>query len=64
MAMSNKSREKIEALRAEARDQGDGEMVLICDDALEWGDKRAAIVCLGVIRYARAEAAAIVGEQR
>ena len=54
--MSNKSRERIEALRAEARDQGDGEMVLICDDALEWGDKRAAIVCLQVIRYARAEA--------
>lgn len=54
--MNNKSRERIEALRAEAREQGDGEMVLICDDALEWDDKRAAIVCLQAIRYARAEA--------
>jgi len=54
--MNDKTRERIEQLRADAADHGDGELVLICDDALDWGDKKSALVCLGVIRYHRGEA--------
>lgn len=53
--MKDKRRARIEALRADARERGDGELVLICDDAI-YGDRRAISVCLQVIRTARQEA--------
>ena len=50
----DKRRARIEALRADARERGDGELVLICDNAI-WGDRRAISICLQVIRTARQE---------
>ena len=55
MRRQDKRKARIEALRADARERGDGELVLICDNA-NWGDRRAISICLQVIRTARQEA--------
>lgn len=53
--MNDKTRKRIESLRAEANEHEDTEMSSICTDALEKGNKQALTYCLEVIRYARGE---------